>query len=397
MSVSDLCTLRQCLSLLPLTDFSAPLLDYRVRKLSCANLLKIFLSAQLCGWESLARIETEIAAHTELQTEFGCTVSASQLCRRIDDFPSCVLEALFHALIARTKHVADQSGKLAAQQMFVLDSTKLTLPQKMSNWTYVDRNHCAVKVHTRIVVLANGETIPDRITPSIGHVSDHEGADLLVVDPDATYLMDRGYVCYWRMEDWIAHNRKFVMRLNTRLIIHQVLHEDACDPADPLLLRDAIVFLGKGKHLMKAPIRLVEFKDEQGRLYRIGTTRFDLSAREIADLYRQRWRIELFFRWMKQHLKFAKLFAYKPQAVWNHILIAMIAYVLLYLVRLMKQIPQTLWQTLRLLRVYAFRSWDDFVKAASKRPTGQTRGRQKRERPPPPYIAESCDVAIVSR
>lgn len=395
MTVMDLCTIRQCLSALPLADFSAPCLDYRVRKLYCAQLLKIFITAQLLGWDSLSRIEAELAADPELQLEFGCSISASQLSRRISDFPSCVLEALFHALLAKVHRLAAEQRKVPNNKLFIIDSTKLKLPQKLSSWTIVDRRHCAVKVHTRLVVLANGETFPDRIVPSTGHVSDYEGADLLVVDPDATYIMDRGYVCYSRMDAWIAGNRKFIMRLNKRLLVKQVLHEEATDPADPLIKRDAIVYLGHAKAGMHSPIRVVEFLDEQGRLYWIGTTRYDLSAREIADLYKQRWQIELFFKWMKQHLKFARLFAYKPEAVWNHILIAMIAYALLFLIKMKNEVPQTIWQFLRLLRVYAYRDWNSFLTAASKRPSGKTRGRRKREGPPPPYIAETCDVALI--
>lgn len=395
MTVTDRVTIRQCLSALPLADFSAPCLDYRVRKLASAQLLKVFITAQLLGWDSLSRIEAEIAADLELQTEFGCSISASQLSRRISDFPSCVLEALFHALLAKVHGLAAKQKKVPNDKLFIIDSTKLKLPQKLSSWTIVDRRHSAVKVHTRLVVLANGEILPDRIVPSTGHVSDYEGADLLVVDLGATYIMDRGYVSYRRMDAWVAGNQKFIMRLNKRLLVKQVLHEEATDPADPLIKRDAIVYLGHPNGGMDSPIRLVEYLDEQGRLYRIGTTRFDLPAREIADLYKQRWQIELFFKWMKQHLKFARLFAYKPEAVWNHILIAMIAYALLFLVKMKNRIPQTLWQTLRLLRVYAYREWNSFVLAASKRPTGKTRGRRKRKEPPPPYIAESCDVALI--
>lgn len=378
-------------------DFAAPCLDYRVRKLRSENLFKVFITAQLLGWSNLRRIQEEIEADITLQHEFGCSISASQLSRRIEDFPSCVLEALFHALLSRIKATAVHQRKLPANSLFIIDSTNLRLPHQLADWAYVTRYRSGVKVHTRLMVLSDGSSFPDRIVPSTGNVSDYEGSDMLVVDPDATYLMDRGYVCYPRMDKWLEQQCRFVVRINTHHLVKQVLEEYATDPSDPNLLRDAIVYLGGSFRWMKHPVRIVEFRDEKGRLYRVATSRFDLSAREVADLYRQRWQIELFFRWMKQHLKFAKLYSYKPQAVWNHILLAMIAYSLVFLMRMQMQAPMTTWEFVQLVQVYAHKSWLAFLKRVNKRPRRKSKGRGPRKGPPKPLKPESCDVALVKR
>ncbi|WP_276358473.1 IS4 family transposase [Cohnella caldifontis] len=399
MSVPDSTTIRQCLSLLPLADFAAPFLDHHVRKLQSAGLIKVFIAAQLGHWDSLRRIQLELEADSTLQQEVGCTVSASQLCRRIEDFPSCVLEALCHAGISRIRQTAASHKKLPKEPLFIVDSTNLRLPHQLADWTYVTKHRSGVKVHTRLAVLSDGSSFPDRIVPSTGKVSDYEGSGLLVVDPNATYIMDRGYVSYKRMDQWLVQKCRFLIRVKERHQLRQVLEEYPTDPSDPNLLRDAIGYLGSPSSSvpMEHPVRIVEFHDEQGRLYRIATSRFDLSAREVADLYRQRWQIELFFKWMKQHLKFAKLYSYKPQAVWNHILLAMIAYNLVFLLRMQTRAPKTTWEVLRLIRVYAFRSWNAFLEALSKRPSGKTKGRQKRKDPPKPLKPESCGVAIVQQ
>lgn len=393
MSVSDLNTIRQSLSVLPLADFASPFLDHGVRKLRCANLIKVFVAAQLCGWNSLRRIANEIEADPELQQEFGCAISASQLSRRIADFPSCVLEALFHALVSRIKQTVIQQKKVPSDKLFIIDSTNLRLPYQLAEWTRVTRHRSGVKVHTRLVLLSDGSCFPDRVVPSTGNVSDYEGSDLLVVDPDATFLMDRGYVSYRRMDEWLEKNCRFLIRINGNHLVKQVL--EAYPTNDPDILRDAIVYLGGSFRWMKHPVRLVEFRDEKGRIYRIATSRFDLSAREIADLYRSRWHIELFFRWMKQHLKFAKLYSYQPQAVWNHILLAMIAYSLIFHMRMNMRAPKTVWEFLDLLRVYAFRSWEGFQHKVNQRPSGKTKGRQKRKEPPNPLKPIACGVALV--
>lgn len=395
MSVTDQTTLRQCLSLLPLADFQAPFLDFRVRKLLCANLLKVFISAQVCGWESLRRIQEEIAADDSLRDEFGCTISASQLSRRIDDVPSCIIEALFHALLSRIHQTAARQKKFPSNKLCIVDSTNLRLPHKMADWTYVTKHRSGVKVHTRLVVLNDGSCLPDRVVPSTGNVSDYEGSDLLVVDPDATYLMDRGYVSYRRIDKWLEQKSRFVMRINHHHLVKQVLEEYGTDPQDPSLFRDAIVYLGGTFRSMKYPVRLVEFQDDKGRMYRVVTSRFELSAREVADLYRQRWQIELFFKWMKQHLHFAKLYSCKPQAVWNHILLAMIAYCLMFLVRMQTRTSKTIWEFLRLVRVHAFKDWSQFLNALNKSAARTSKGRQKRKDPRKPLEPQSCGVALV--
>ncbi|WP_189007192.1 IS4 family transposase [Paenibacillus marchantiophytorum] len=395
MSVPDLLTIRQCLSLLPLEDFSAPCLDYGVRKLNSVGLMKVFIIAQLCKWEDLRRIQLEVEADPLLQQEIGCSISASQLSRRIEHFPSCVLEALCHSIILRIRQTAASQKKLPKEPLFIVDSTNLRLPHQLADWTYVTKHRSGVKVHTRLAVLSDGSCFPDKIVPSTGNVSDYEGSDLLVTDANATYLLDRGYVSYRRMDRWLLQECRFVLRINGHHAIKQVLLETATDPSDSLLLRDAIVYLGGSFRWMEHPVRLVEFHDEQGRLYRIATSRFDLSAREIANLYRQRWQIELFFKWMKQHLKFATLYSYKPQAVWNHILLAMTAYCLMFLIRMTAKSPKTTWELLRLLRVYAFRNWEAFQKAMNKPVKRKTKGRQRRKEPPEPLKAKSCHVALV--
>jgi hypothetical protein len=395
MSVPDSTTVRQCLSLLPLEDFCAPCLDYGVRKLQSVALMKIFIAAQLCGWDSLRRIEAEIEADDTLQEEMGCKISASQLSRRIHGFPTYVLEALFHSLGSRIMNLAASQKKLPRETLYAVDSTHIRLPFQLADWAHVSQKSSGVKVHTRLAILSGGSCIPDRIVPSTGNVSDYEGSDLLVVEPDATYIMDRGYVSYRRMDKWLVQQSRFVIRINHHHLIKQVLEAYRPDPYDPNLISDAIVYLGGKFRWMEQPVRVVEFKDDTGRMYRIATSRFDLSAREVADLYRQRWQVELFFKWMKQHLKFAKLYSYQPEAVWNHILLAMIAYSLMFLLRMQTQVTKTTWQVLQLVRVYAFRKWTSFLEALNKQPSGKTEGRRPSKEPNSSRKLEPSDVAWV--
>ncbi len=96
-------------------------------------------------------------------------------------------------------------------------------------------------------------------------------------------------------------------------------------------------------------LRLIEFKDDQGRTYRLVTNRWDLSAHQIAEIYRHRWQIETFFKWVKQHIRLVKPHGYSVEAIWNQMYIALIAYALCLLIKLQLQCKQSVWQLLQLM------------------------------------------------
>lgn len=228
-------------------------------------------------------------------------------------------------------------------------------------------------MHTRLVVASPDVSYPDKVVPSNGKVSDHEGGDLLIEVSDATYVMDRGYMDFYRMNQWIKDNIKFVVRLKGQF--HSKTIEIYEVPEGSNIVSDAKVILGStGK--MK-PIRLVEFLDNEGRQYKIATTRWDLSAAEIADIYKNRWIIELFFKWVKQSLRFVKIWSTMPQGIWNQMFIAMIAYILILMVKLKTNSNKTLKTILTYVRTYLYQAWERFIKAIERRPKKTSKGRQK--------------------
>ncbi|MNC48783.1 Transposase DDE domain protein [compost metagenome] len=142
-------------------------------------------------------------------------------------------------------------------------------------------------------------------------------------------------------------------------------------------------------------LRLIEFQDHQGRLYRLVTSRLDLSAHQIADVYRHRWQIELFFKWIKQHIRLVKPHGYTAEAIWNQMYIALISYALCLLLRLKLECKQTVWQLLRLIRLYADRSWTRLYEALFKKPTRSSKGRTKRNGRPPKQANKSMKPRII--
>ena len=362
----------QCLSHLPLEDFRSPLLDYGLKKLSTESLLKTFVAAQLGRWESYSDMEEKIRASSDLQKSLGLSsISGSQLSRRINDLPTEWVQGLFCRVVAKIQELTKDSTGLKGGigKLRIVDSTHISLPAQLSSWAFVTKGWTVVKMHTRLVVASADTVFPDRILPSTGNVSDQEGSDVLIEESDATYVMDRGYISLKRMDQWMEKNISFVLRIKDN--IRAVVRKEYDLPTDPSILRDAEVQIGKN-HL-----RLVEYQDEKQRVYRIATTRRDLTATQIAEIYRNRWMIELFFKWIKQHLRLVKLYSTKPQGVWNQMFLALIAYGLALIVKLETQTKKTVWEVLRLLRTYAEKSWKQFLKELRRKPSRTSKGRQK--------------------
>lgn len=386
--------IRQCLSHLPLQDFSAPILDYR-KQLTTANLLKIFVTAQLLKWDSLSTIEQAIRSDQTFRDEFERdSMNKSQLSRRMNALPLEVTQALFEAVVHATRSQVQPGKKSGKSPLAIVDSTSLKMPPLLGDWAYVTEKQNCVKVHTRLMVIDEDTAYPDQIVPSTGNVSDYIGSDTLVVDSDVLYVMDRGYVCYKRMQRWATTNIDFVIRLGHHHFA-EVLDERDISPEEQRVVRDATVILGnQPKTRMTAALRLIEFYDEQGRFYRLATTRQDLSAEEIMNVYRNRWLIELFFKWLKQHLKFAQIYSHQPNAVWNHIYLALVAYGLAYLVKHALSTKHSTWDVLKVVRLYATKSWSDLVAEVYRPPRKFSLGKKKKGTPGPRSVEEQPGVLI---
>ncbi|MNP11411.1 Transposase DDE domain protein [compost metagenome] len=175
-------------------------------------------------------------------------------------------------------------------------------------------------MHLRLVAASPDTVFPDAMVPTSGNVGDRACAVHLVVPSDTTYVMDRGYDDYKKMEAWSTDGIRFVMRLRDRAFT-------------------------------------TVLEDEKGRRYRLVTSIWHLSAEDIAQIYKCRWWVELFFKWIKQHLSTVHVHSYKPQAIWNQLFLALITALLVQEVKASLSTRQTPWQLLKLMRVYLYLPW----------------------------------------
>ncbi|MED4018822.1 IS4 family transposase [Sutcliffiella cohnii] len=363
----------QCLSLLPTEDFDCRLMDYRNYKLSTKSLIKTFVSAQLDQWSSYSHMEEKLQAYPKLREEIGIKeISGSQLSRRINDLPTELVQKLFIKVVENLSELTKGLKGLpnGLGRLRIVDSTEIRLPQNLCDWANISKKQTGVKMHTRLTVASPDVVFPDKIVPSSGRLSDFESSDVMIEKSDSIYIMDRGYPSRENLQSWQEKDVSFVVRISKSLRLG-ILEEFT--PTHPSVVRDAKV----SYTVSQPPVRYVEFIDEKQRTYRILTDRFDLTDQQIMELYRARWMIELFFKWIKQHLRLTKIWSNKPQGIWNQMFLALIAYVLSLIIKLQTHSKKSPWEFFRLLQTYLFKTVSSFEKALNIKKKRTSKGRQK--------------------
>ncbi len=201
--------------------------------------------------------------------------------------------------------------------------------------------------------------------------------DALVVEEEgALNVFDRGYVDYKKFDKYCEKSIRFVTRLKSNAAI-EVVAELPVDPGGPIK-KHQIVHLGKKDvSRMKHTLRLVEAEDTQGNPVIIITNDFKLEADEIGTIYRYRWQIELFFKWIKQHSRVKHFYGTSEQAVENQIFIALITYCLLMLMKLKAGYKGPLLTVKRLIHTCLCEPFTSFVRKLYRKPQRSSRGRRR--------------------
>ena len=303
--------------------------DYYTKKLTTEAYIKLFLFAQLYELESLHAI-SDALLDEDLQKALGFeSISASQLSRKTNELEPEILSTLFLDLV--TKIQGHHQGK-RDMPLKIIDSS--TIPLNLTNykWAKFRKTKAGVKLHLRLVFMDQENVYPEKAIITTAKEHDRNQLEVLVDDKEAMYVFDRGYVDYERFDRMTDDGYFFVSRLKKNAVIREV--ESFSLPDDSAVISDKMVYIGTTQNRAENLFRLLEVEDTKGNILRLITNRFDLNAEEISEIYRSRWAIELFFKWLKQHVEIKHFYGMSETAIQNQIYLALITYCLHVLIQL---------------------------------------------------------------
>ena len=330
--------------------------NYKVYYFPCWDQFLAMSFAQLTYRDSLADIEVCLRSRRDqlYRLGFRSTIAHSTLADANRERDWRIYADLAQLLIARARRwYADEPlGVELAQTVYALDSTTIDLCLSLFPWARFRSTKAAIKLHTLLDLRG---PIPTMIAISDGKQADVRVLDELVPEPGAFYVMDRGYVDFQRLYGFELAGAFFVTRTKAGVQLSRLESR----PADPStgVRSDHVVWLSTRQSAAHYPDRLrrVSYKDpESGKALVFLTNNFDLPALTIAKLYKCRWQVELFFKWIKQNLRIKHFFGTTDNAVKTQVWIAVCVYVLVAIVRKQLGLEISLSQLLQILSVNVF-------------------------------------------
>jgi hypothetical protein len=330
--------------------------NYKVRSFPCWDQFLAMAFAQITYRDSLADIEVCLRSRPDQLYHMGfrSTVAHSTLADANGSRDWRIYHDLAQVLIARARRLyAEESfGVELEQTVYALDSTTIDLCLSLFPWARFRSTKAAVKLHTLLDLRG---PIPTMITISEGKRADVGILDEIILEPGAFYVMDRGYVDFARLYRFVLAGAFFVTRAKAGLQINR-LESRPVDPSTGVRA-DQVVWLTLDKSIEHYPdrFRRVSYRDpDSGKALVFLTNNFDLPALIIAHLYKSRWRVELFFKWVKQNLRIKHFFGTTDNAVKTQVWIAICVYVLVAILRKELKLELSLSQILQILSVNVF-------------------------------------------
>ena len=334
--------------------------DYRVRTLTCAEQFRCMAFAQLTYRESLRDIEACLSAQAGKLYHMGfrAPVSRSTLADANEGRDWRIYAEFAQRLIgqARTLYANDAFGVELTNTVYALDATTINLCLSMFPWAPFRTAKAAVKLHTLLDLRG---TIPSFIHISDGTLHDVNVLDLLLPEPGAFYVMDRGYLDFERLHVLHQAGSFFVIRAKSNLDARR-LYSAPTERGDGVICDQTIALNGfYSRQHYPAHLRRIRFKDpERGRRLVFLTNQFTLPALTICALYRSRWQIEVFFKQIKQTLQLADFLGQSANAVRWQVWMALLTYVLLRFLAALSQWEHSFVRLWALVRSAVWQKWD---------------------------------------
>ena len=330
--------------------------NHHVKKFSCFDQFRCMAFAQLTYRESLRDIEACLRAqkskmyHMSIQARVSRSTLAEANEKRdwriYADFSQSLIQT------ARKLYINDDLGVDLDNTVYALDASTIDLCLSVFPWARFRTTKAAIKLHTLLDLRGN---IPSFIHISDGKLHEVNVLDLLIPEPGSFYIMDRGYLDYERLHRLTQASAFFVIRAKANLKYRR-LYSATVDKSTGLKHNQTGVLTGfyTSQHYPDK-LRKIKYYDPQtGKHLVFLTNNFSLPALTIAELYRFRWQVELFFKWIKQHLRIKAFYGTSENAVKSQIWIAVSIYVLVAIIKKRLKIDASLYTILQILSVTIF-------------------------------------------
>jgi Domain of unknown function (DUF4372)/Transposase DDE domain len=330
--------------------------DSRLRGFSCWDQLLAMSFAQLTYRESLRDIEACLRSMSGKLYHMGLRgkVARSTLgdANETHDWRIYADFAQILIGIARPLYARDPIGVDLSQSLYALDSTTIDLCLSLFPWARFRQHKAAVKMHTLLDLHGN---IPTFISITDGKVHDVNILDEILPEAGAFYVMDRGYVDFERLYGFTLSAAFFVVRTKSNVIL-QRRYSHPVDRTTGVRSDHTVILTAIGSAKVYPDVlRRVSYLDvETRKRFKFLTNNFTLPAVTIAQIYKSRWQVELFFKWIKQHLRIKAFYGTSENAVKTQIWIAVSVYVLVAIIRKRLMLPISLYQILQILSITLF-------------------------------------------
>jgi len=350
----------QLMELLPLHEFHKCVQryngDHKVQRFSCLDQFLCMAFAQLTYRESLRDIEASLRTMPSRLYHMGIrgNISRSTLAYANETRNWCIYADFAQVLIAiaRPLYLNEDFGVQLKQAAYAFDSTTIDLCLELFPWAKFRKTKAAIKLHT---LLNLRSSIPEFIHITEGRIHDVKILDLLIVEPGSFYVMDRGYLDFQRLYTIHQSGAFFVTRAKRNLAAQRRYSR----PVDKStgLRSDQTIFL-TGVNTSKdypEPLRRISYYDANTKKHLVFlTNNFILPALTIAALFKARWRVEIFFKWIKQHLRIKAFFGTSENAVKTQVWIAVSVYVLIAILKKRLNTTKSLYTILQVLSLSQF-------------------------------------------
>ena len=304
--------------------------DYRARELRTWELFKTCVYGQMTGAAGLREITASLSANRSRLYHNGLKeVPLSTLSESLKNHDWRIFEQVFNAAVSQAHALAGKSGKRFKNPLKIIDATVIDVSLSVCDWAKYKSTKGAVKVHAKI----DGDSLfPEQAVVTNGNVHEVRLLSQLTREAGVIYVMDRGYVDFKALHIIEKRHSWFVtsMKKGCR---HEVTKVHAASETEAVRYDADICLTGeKTKNLYPETLRMVKYYDaEHDRHYVFITNNYELTAQQVADVYKARWQVELFFKWLKQNLKVKSFWGTTKNAVRTQIYIALIIAVLLWI------------------------------------------------------------------